>query len=231
MTIGIAGGIGAGKSVVTDYLRGKGYEVIDADEVAREAVAPGEPALASLVTAFGADILTGDGALDRARLASLAFADDAKARLLNETMHRDIGGRIADKLRECGVSGHGRGAMKGDVAFPSESRQEGQQSNQSGIPVEGGVVFLSAPLLFESGLDRVCDEVWLVTAPEDVRIDRAVSRGGLTRDEARARATRQMSEEDRRARADAVIENTGDKNALYRAVDKLLAERVLRDGE
>jgi tRNA (cmo5U34)-methyltransferase len=86
-------------------------------------------------------------------------------------------------------------------------------------------IFLSAPLLFESGLDRICDEVWLVAAPEDVRIDRAALRSGTTRDEARARAAHQMSEEDRRARADAVLENVGNKDALYRAVDKLLAER------
>jgi dephospho-CoA kinase len=228
MTIGIAGGRGAGKSVVTDYLRGNGYEVIDADEVAREAVAPGEPVLASLVAIFGADILKGDGTLDRARLASLAFADEAKTRSLNEVMHRDIGGRIAYKLRARAATGYGGHVAHEDAIFPPEPRQEEGQSNQRETEVKGGVIFLSAPLLFESGLDRICDEVWLVTAPEDVRIDRAVSRGGLTHDEARARAARQMSEGDRRARADVILENEGDKNALYHAVDKLLTELAKR---
>jgi dephospho-CoA kinase len=124
-------------------------------------------------------------------------------RLLNEILHKDIGNRMDDKLRACAAPS--RGGL-GDVAKR--------------------IVFLSAPLLFESGLDRRCDEVWLVTAPEDVRIGRAVSRGGLTADEARARADRQMSEEDRAARADVVIENVGDVDELYRAVDKLLAERA-----
>ncbi|MDR1292428.1 MAG: dephospho-CoA kinase [Clostridiales Family XIII bacterium] len=206
MTIGITGGIGAGKSVVTDYLRAKGYGVVDADEAAREAVAPGEPALLSLVAAFGAGILHGDGTLDRARLSSLAFADDDKARLLNDITHADIESRIAKKLRALGAAS--------------------EPYHQAADAEAGSPVFLSAPLLFESGLDRMCGEVWLVAAPEDVRIARAVSRGGLTRDEARARAARQMGEGDRRARADVVIENVGGKDELYRAVDKLLAGRL-----
>jgi dephospho-CoA kinase len=205
MIIGIAGGIGAGKSVVTDYLRGIGHEVIDADEIARDAVMPGEPALAYLTEDFGPDILNEDGTLNRARLASLAFADDAKVRRLNEILHKDIESRIMDHLRElddsrCDCAGKGQ--------------------------VNKDVIFLSAPLLFESGLDRLCDEVWLVTAPENVRIERAVLRGGLTREEARARASRQISEEKRKSRSGIIIENVGDINELYHAVDRLLSKRV-----
>jgi dephospho-CoA kinase len=200
ITIGITGGIGAGKSAATDYLRAKGYAVVDADEVAREAVRPGEPALAALAAAFGDEILQSDGSLNRARLAQVAFADADKTRLLNEMLHDDIGRRIRDKLD--------------DVA-----RACGESSQR--IPRRPPPVFLSAPLLFESGLDKRCDEVWLITAPEETRMARAAARDGIAIDEARARAARQMSEEEKRARADAVIENTGSFAALYKALDRL----------
>jgi dephospho-CoA kinase len=205
MIVGIAGGIGAGKSVVTNYLRRKGYYVIDADEVAREAVLPGEPALGALTSAFGEDILGNGGELDRARLAAKAFADEDSAQLLNDILHGDIARRIEEKLRT--IAG---GA--GDTAGAGN-----------------GAVFLSAPLMFESGTDKLCDEVWLISAPEEVRLTRASKRDGTTPDGARARAARQMSEGDRRARAGVIIENTGNKRDLYSAVDREL-ERITGTG-
>jgi dephospho-CoA kinase len=202
--IGITGGIGAGKSVATRYLRERGYAVVDADEVAREAVRPGEPALAALVRAFGPDILQGDRTLDRARLAQAAFADAEKTSLLNELLHDDIGRRIRDKLD---------GACRAGRETPPRT------------PGRRGPVFLSAPLLYESGLDKACDEVWLITAPEEIRIARATARDGITPAEARARAARQMSEEEKRARADVVIENAGSLEALQKTLARLLSLR------
>jgi dephospho-CoA kinase len=193
MIIGITGGIGAGKSVVTDYLRGKGYGVIDADEVARESVMPGEPALSALSAAFGERILNDDGTLDRGRLARMAFADGEATRRLNAITHVDIKRRIRDKVNELR---------------------------------EGEVIFVSAPLLHESGLDRIADEIWLVTAPEEVRIARAASRDGVPAEDIRTRVIRQMDEGERKALADVIIENDGDIEDLQCAIERLLAERL-----
>jgi dephospho-CoA kinase len=87
---GLTGGIASGKSVVAARFRGRGVPVIDADELAREVVAPGEPGLDEVVRAFGRECLLADGTLDRKALARVVFADDAKRRVLNGILHPRI---------------------------------------------------------------------------------------------------------------------------------------------
>lgn len=79
---GLTGGIAAGKSKVSSYLRREGVKIVDADVIAREAVAPGTEGLASVVTAFGRDILNEDGSLNRSKLGSIIFKDEGKRKLL-----------------------------------------------------------------------------------------------------------------------------------------------------
>ena len=90
MKIGITGGIGSGKSTVTDYLISKGYEVIDCDKLARDIVEPGSVVLDELVRAFGADILRDDGTLDREKTAQIVFKDEEKRAVLNSITHAAI---------------------------------------------------------------------------------------------------------------------------------------------
>jgi dephospho-CoA kinase len=84
---GLTGGIGSGKSTVARLLRERGVPVVDADELAREAVAPGSAGLAEVVAAFGADVLNSDGALDRQRLGERVFADAEARKRLNSITH------------------------------------------------------------------------------------------------------------------------------------------------
>lgn len=84
---GLTGGIGTGKSSVASLLRERGVPVVDADELAREAVLPGSPGLAQVVAAFGAEVLEPDGSLARKRLAALVFADPAARKRLNSITH------------------------------------------------------------------------------------------------------------------------------------------------
>ncbi|MEU9307890.1 dephospho-CoA kinase [Streptomyces sp. NPDC048256] len=93
LTVGLTGGIGAGKSEVSRLLVECGAVLIDADRIAREVVAPGTPGLAAVVDAFGTDILAPDGSLDRPRLGSVVFADPAKLALLNSIVHPLVGAR------------------------------------------------------------------------------------------------------------------------------------------
>lgn len=93
LKVGLTGGIGAGKSEVSRLLVEHGAVLIDADRIAREVVAPGTPGLAAVVDAFGPDILTPDGTLDRPRLGSLVFADPDRLALLNSLVHPLVGAR------------------------------------------------------------------------------------------------------------------------------------------
>lgn len=88
--IGLTGGIGSGKSTVAQLLLSHGWVVVDADQIARDIVEPGQPALAELADAFGEDILQADGSLDRGLLASRAFASREQTDLLNSITHPRI---------------------------------------------------------------------------------------------------------------------------------------------
>ncbi len=101
--IAIAGGIGAGKSEATRYLGGLGFSVIDADEVARDVVRPGEPAWRALRDAFGDAVIRSDSTLDREFLAQVVFKDPTALRRLNNITHEHIGVEIAHALH--GASG------------------------------------------------------------------------------------------------------------------------------
>jgi dephospho-CoA kinase len=94
--VGLTGGIGAGKSAVADRLAAHGAVVIDADRLAREAVAPGSDGLAEVVATFGPGVLTPDGTLDRPALASRVFGDDAARRRLEEIIHPRVRARTAE---------------------------------------------------------------------------------------------------------------------------------------
>lgn len=84
---GLTGGIASGKSAVAARLRRRGVPVIDADQLARDAVAKGSPGLAEVVKAFGEEVLAPDGALDRKKVAALVFTDEAKRKTLNAIVH------------------------------------------------------------------------------------------------------------------------------------------------
>lgn len=93
LSVGLTGGIGAGKSEVSRLLVERGAVLIDADRIAREVVAPGTPGLAAVVETFGEEVLAEDGSLDRARLGSIVFADQEKLAALNSIVHPLVGAR------------------------------------------------------------------------------------------------------------------------------------------
>lgn len=95
LNIGLTGGIGAGKSAVSSFLGDLGARIVDADQIAREVVAPGTPALAQIVQVFGAHILDSAGGLDRPGLARLVFGDDKARQQLNAIVHPKVRERSA----------------------------------------------------------------------------------------------------------------------------------------
>lgn len=96
MRVGLTGGIASGKSTVSSILRELGAVVIDADQIAREVVAKGTPGLAAVVEAFGPEMLTPDGELDRPRMGALVFADEARRKVLEGIVHPLVFERYAE---------------------------------------------------------------------------------------------------------------------------------------
>lgn len=96
LLVGLTGGIGSGKSEVTRRLRAYGAVVIDADQLAREVVAPGTPGHDEVVEAFGRAVLRDDGSLDREKLGEIVFADSAARERLNAIVHPKVGERVAE---------------------------------------------------------------------------------------------------------------------------------------
>jgi len=199
LLVGLTGGIGAGKSTVSELLTRKGAVVVDADEVARAVVEPGEPAFDALVARFGREIIGTDGRLDRAALASVAFADEQSHQDLEAITHPAINIEFTRRV----------------AAAPAD-----------------GIVVLDVPLLFESEKARArpYEAVIVVEAPREVRLARLESRG-VPRADAEQRMAAQASDEDRRAVATFVVDNSGDRDDLARQVDEVWAEleRLHRD--
>ena len=99
LTVGLTGNIAAGKSAVAAQLAARGATVIDADVLAREAVAPGSPGLTAIVAHWGKDVLAPDGTLDRAALRRIVFADPAARALLDAIVHPEV-----DRLRRAAIA-------------------------------------------------------------------------------------------------------------------------------
>jgi dephospho-CoA kinase len=99
LKVGLTGGIGAGKSEVSRLLVECGAVLIDADRIAREVVEPGTPGLAAVVDAFGPEVLTADGRLDRPKLGSVVFADPERLAVLNSIVHPLVGARSRELER------------------------------------------------------------------------------------------------------------------------------------
>jgi dephospho-CoA kinase len=97
--LGLTGGIGSGKSMVAQTFAQLGAVVIDADQLAREVVEPGQPALQEIATAFGRDVLLSDGRLDRSKLAGIIFADPAERARLDAITHPRIRARMDEEIK------------------------------------------------------------------------------------------------------------------------------------
>ncbi|MGI6727841.1 MAG: dephospho-CoA kinase [Anaerovoracaceae bacterium] len=189
--IGLTGGIGTGKSTVSDYLIQKGYRVLDADKVAKEIVSPNSEIFIQLKDTFGKEIVYEDGTLNRKKLADIIFSNPEKKAILDKLMHK----KIIEVL------------LKKAISFSGEK-----------------VVFIDAPLLYESNLDLYLDKVWVVDADDEIRIQRVIQRDQLTREEIIKRIQNQMSRKEKLRRADCIINNSTNKVDLYKQIDKLLNE-------
>lgn len=167
-----------GKTFVAGIFAELGCRVLDADDTAREVVAPGTPGLAAVGEAFGDGVLLKDGSLDRQKLGAIVFADSQKRELLNSILHPYIIGQQDLVLR----------------AWESE--------NPNGIAV------VDAALMIESGGYKRFDKLIVVHCRPEVQLERVMSRDGLSREEAQRRIEAQMPQEVKKGFADYLIDTS-----------------------
>jgi len=192
MIIGLTGGIATGKSTVAGMLRERGAAIVDADRVAREVVEPGQPALQEIVNRFGPGILNEDGTLNRKKLGEIVFADPARRKELEAVTHPAIRERMRKMIE----------------ALRAEDPDR--------------LIVADIPLLFEAGLERQYEYVLLVYVPREIQMRRLMRRDGLTEEEAEKRLAAQMDIEEKKSRADYVIDNSGSPEETARQVERFL---------
>lgn len=196
LILGITGNIASGKSTIAGGFARLGAALLDADQLARDVVAPGSPVLQQLVQHFGNDILLADGELDRERLGAIIFADPAARLALNRIMHPAIGQLAVERLRQ----------LKGRPEFP--------------------LIVYEAPLLFEADAEGRVDKVLVVKIDPQVQLHRLMQRDSIDEGVARQKIKAQMPQEEKLARADYVIDNSGTVEEALRQVDELWAKLV-----
>jgi dephospho-CoA kinase len=192
--IGLTGGIASGKSLVARRLEERGAVRIDADQLARDVVEPGQPALAAIADRFGPSVIAADGSLDRQALGAIVFSDDDARLALNDITHPAVGRRGKQLMAE---------AAERDPH---------------------AVVVYDVPLLVEASRQADYyrfDLIVVVVASAETRIDRLVSIRGLSRAEAERRLASQASEDERLAIADVVIDSNGSIDETLRQADAL----------
>ncbi len=177
--VALTGGIGTGKSYCLRKLGELGAPTIDADILARQAVAPGTTGFHQVVARFGTTILTPDGSLDREALGAIVFGDADARRALEAIVHPVVYRAIGRWFEGLARAGH--------------------------TPV----AVADIPLLFETGRERDFDAVVVTSCPVDVQKQRLMARNGMSEEEAGRRIGSQMPLEEKAARADYVIDTSG----------------------
>lgn len=200
MLVALTGGIAAGKSTVAAELSALGAIVIDADQLAREAVGPGSPGLAAVVAEFGDAILSPSGELDRTALGAKVFADESARLRLEAIIHPEV------------------------HRLSQERFIEARETNPSGI------IVYDVPLLVEARRAKEFDAVIVVEAPDDMRAQRLVTLRGMSRDEAYARIAAQSTNAERRALADFLIDTSGSLDETRRATQDVWRLITVRNG-
>lgn len=190
MNIGLTGGIACGKSTVASMLVRRGAILIDADQIAREVVLPGSPALALVAERFGQGVLQKDGSLNRKALGEIVFGDAAARKDLEGLLHP----RIRTLMRE---------------RMEAAERQTPDK-----------LVVVDVPLLFESKLAGMFEETLLVYIPRELQLVRLQARDGISLQQAERRLSAQMPIDDKRRLADEIIDNSGTIAETERQVDE-----------
>lgn len=190
MKIGLTGGIATGKSTVAAMLVERGALLVDADQVAREVVMPGEPALEAVASTFGQAVIHTDGTLNRKALGEIVFNNRERLMQLESILHPAIRNRMQQRIKQ----------------------YEEQDPRQ--------LIVADVPLLYETDQQELYEGVMVVYVPQQLQLTRLMERNGLAQEEALRRIGLQMDIEQKRSRADWVINNSGSLEETKLQVDE-----------
>ena len=194
LLVGLTGGIGSGKSLAASFFKELGAHIIDADQLSRDLVHPGQTALKEIVNYFGKNILDPTGNLDRRKLAKIVFQDPGKKSILEGILHPKIFKKEQEVfLKIC---------TKDPFA----------------------IVIIDAALLIESGNYKHVNKVIVVRSSEESQIQRILSRNAVSFDEAVARIKNQMSLEEKIKYADFILDNNMQQEDLKHKVQELFPQ-------
>ncbi|QAY66555.1 dephospho-CoA kinase [Paenibacillus protaetiae] len=197
MKIGLTGGIATGKSTIARMLVEQGAYLVDADQVAREVVLPGEPALEAIASLFGQAVLQEDGSLNRQALGSIVFQDRALLAKLESITHPAIRKRMQERIH----------------SYLAQN--------------PGGLAVADVPLLYETGQEALYDGIMVAYVPEQLQLERLMARNAMPKEEAQRRIRLQMDIEEKKRRADWVIDNSGSLEDTRRQLELFWTSQVL----
>lgn len=186
----LTGGLASGKSTATEFLEQQGALVINADRLGHRAYDPGTQAYLKVIEAFGDDVVDDDHRINRKILGGKVFGQPAALKQLTDIVWPEI-----RRLAELEIAGF-------DAAYPD------------------GLVVLEAAVLFEAGWDDIGDEVWAVVVDRETAIDRAMARDGVEREAVEQRLDAQLGNDERRRRADVVIDNNDSLSNMQAQLDE-----------
>ncbi len=192
--VGLTGGLATGKSSVARLFQDCGAIVIDADELAREAVQPGRPAWRDIVRAFGKKVLQPDRALDRRTLGQIVFRNRAKLKKLNAIVH------------------------------PRVAREQNRLTREIARKEPDAVLIYDAPVLIEAGAHKRMDKIIVVVADQATQIKRLCNRSHFSRTEALRRVRSQLPLAQKAKLADYVIDGTLSFQQTKNEVQRIYAE-------
>ena len=192
LIIGLTGGIGSGKTTVSDLFKNFGIPIIDTDVIARELVDNNLSVLDEITATFGQIILDDSGLLDRNKLAKIVFGQEQKKLQLEKILHPKIRTEVEKKITAC---------------------QEKHHQPQ--------YIVIVIPLLFETNFYQLIDRVLVVTSSEENRIERVMQRDNRDREDILSIIKSQVSDSRRIREADDIIENNSDLKGLESRIHEL----------
>ncbi|MEA1882301.1 MAG: dephospho-CoA kinase [Candidatus Marinimicrobia bacterium] len=192
LKVGLTGGIGSGKSTASRCFESLGAYVLDADEEAKNLITANETVQHELISEFGTDIIDGTGRVDKKKLARVAFQDDDHQQRLNSVVHPYIYDLIDNEFNR----------------VLDEGKHE--------------IFLVDAALIYESGYDAHMDYVIVITAQLKHRMERAMKRKRLSREEILKRIEFQWPEEEKVNIADFVVHNDGTEEELQKNIESLI---------
>ena len=202
MVIGLTGGIGTGKSTVSQILKDRGFPVIDLDVISHEVI-EFPSVVEKIVQNFGREVLAEDEAgnftISREKLGKIIFANKEKRLVLNSIMHPEILKVMHKKILECELG---------------KNKNKNKNKNK--------IIFVEVQLLFEVQWEKEFDYILLVAAKRDMQVRRVLERDKRSEEEAWNIINSQMSLDEKREKSDFVIENDGNMDDLNKKVDKFL---------